>query len=244
MGLCGDAVKIEKKQLERLLEIQELLLANKKLEILATAIKDALLHDELREQMLAVSSELSSKLTSFEEIARDLKRLNDEVLLVQKRIDQDNARLKTTAVARDALGLQSELETLNKRLASLNEQIELVELELETSKDEQSALQARRDELEEASQVERERAKLELEGLKLEHRANASAAAELQSQVDAELVAIFQARAARGLAVGRLRSNSCGACNMSLNAAAMTSISAMAADELVSCPECQAILIR
>lgn len=244
MGLCGDAVKIEKKQLERLLEVQELLLANKKLEIRAAGVKEALLHDDLREQMLAVSSELSSKLSRHEEIARDLGRLKDEVLLVQKRIDQDNARLKTTAVARDAIGLQSELETLNKRLSSLNEQIELVELESEASQEEQAALQVQRDELEEASQIERERAKQELEGLKVEHRANASAALEIQAQVDAELLAVFQARAARGLAVGRLRSNSCGACNMSLNAAAMANISAMPADELVSCPECQAILIR
>jgi len=244
MGFCGDAVKIKKEQLEQLLEIQELLLANKKLEIRAAGIKDALLHDELREQMLQVSSELSSKLSNYEEIARDLRRFTDEVVLVQKRIDQDNARLKTTAVARDALGLQSELETLGKRLASLNEQVELVELQLEASKEEQSALQLKRDELEEASQIERERAKQELEVLKLEHRANAGAASELQSKVDSDLLGLFQARASRGLAVGRLRSNSCGACNMNLNAAAMASISALAADELVSCPECQAILIR
>ena len=244
MGLCGDAVKIDKKQLEQLLQIQELLLANKKLEIRAASIKDALLHDELREQMLAVSSELSLKISAHEEIARDLRRLNEELSLVQKRIDQDNARLKITAVARDALGLQSELEALSKRLSSLNEQIELVEFELEESREAQGALQARRDELEIAAQEERERAKQELEQLKLEHRANTSSVAQLENGVEAQLLSVFQARAARGLAIGRLRSNSCGACNMSLNAAAMASISAMALDDLVSCPECQAILIR
>lgn len=237
-------MKIEPKQLETLLEIQELILSNKKLELQANHVKEALLTDELREQMLAISSELNSKRTTHEELERDLRRLSDEQALISKREEQDRARLKTTAVPRDAIALQHELETLAKRAASLGEQISGLKAEIANSSQEQHALQTKRDALEEASNLERERAKLELAELKNEHMLNREKIAQLKATVADELLDYFNKRTERGLAIGRLRSSSCGACNMNLNAAAMTALSNIPSDQLSSCPECQAILIR
>jgi len=237
-------VKIQKQQLESLLEVQELILGNKKLELLATQVKDSLLDDDLRGQMLAISSELNAKRTAHEELERDLRRLTEEQQLISKREEQDRARLKTTAVARDAVGLQHELETLSKRAATLTEQAQGLREELAQSSKEQAELQSQRDELEEAAASERERAKAELSDLKNEHLVNREKIATLKVAIAEDLLNYFEKRAERGLAIGRLRSNACGACNMNLNAAAMTSLNNIPGDELSTCPECQAILIR
>ena len=237
-------MKIQKQQLETLLEVQELILSNRKLELLATSVKESLLDDDLRSQMLAISSELNAKRTAHEELERDLRRLTEEQQLISKREEQDRARLNTTAVARDALGLQHELEALAKRAQNLSEQTQALREELARSASEQAALQGKRDELEEASSSERERAKAELADLKAEHLRNREKIAALKIAMDEELLAYFEKRTERGLAIGRLRSNSCGACNMNLNAAAMTTLHNIPGDQLSTCPECQAILIR
>jgi predicted nucleic acid-binding Zn-ribbon protein len=237
-------VKIQTKQLESLLEVQELILSNKKLELLANQVKDSLLDDDLRGHMLAISSELNSKRTAHEELERDLRRLTDEQQLIAKREEQDQARLKTTAVARDALGLQHELETLSKRATSLAEQAQGLRDELNRSSKEQAELQSQRDELEEASEAERGRAKAELSELKNEHLHNRERIATIKLAIQEDLLSYFEKRAERGLAIGRLRSNACSACNMNLNAAAMATLHHIPGDELSTCPECQAILIR
>jgi predicted nucleic acid-binding Zn-ribbon protein len=237
-------VKIQKQQLETLLEVQELILSNRKLELLATSVKESLLDDDLRSQMLSISSELNAKRTAHEELERDLRRLTEEQQLISKREEQDRARLSTTAVARDALGLQHELEALAKRAQNLSEQTQALREELARSASEQAALQGKRDELEEASSSERERAKAELADLKAEHLSNREKIAALKIAMDEDLLAYFEKRTERGLAIGRLRSNSCGACNMNLNAAAMTTLHNIPGDQLSTCPECQAILIR
>jgi predicted nucleic acid-binding Zn-ribbon protein len=237
-------VKIQKQQLESLLEVQELILSNKKLELVANQVKDSLLDDDLRGQMLAISSDLNAKRTAHEELERDLRRLTEEQQLISKREEQDRARLKTTAVARDAMGLQHELETLAKRAASLSEQAQGLRDEIARSSSEQSELQTQRDELDEASSAERDRAKAELAELKNEHLLNREKIAGIKARIEEQLLSYFERRAERGLAIGRLRSNACGACNMNLNAAAMATLNNIPGDELSTCPECQAILIR
>ena len=237
-------MKIQKQQLESLLEVQELILSNKKLELVANQVKDSLVDDDLRGQMLAISSELNAKRTAHEELERDLRRLTEEQQLISKREEQDRARLKTTAVARDAIGLQHELETLAKRAASLSEQAQGLRDEIARSSSEQSELQTQRDDLDEASSAERDRAKAELADLKNEHLLNREKIAGIKARIEEELLSYFERRAERGLAIGKLRSNACGACNMNLNAAAMATLNHIPGDELSTCPECQAILIR
>ena len=237
-------MKIQKQQLESLLEVQELILSNKKLELVANQVKDSLLDDDLRGQMLAISSDLNAKRTAHEELERDLRRLTEEQQLISKREEQDRARLKATAVARDAMGLQHELETLAKRAASLSEQAQGLRDEIARSSSEQSELQTQRDELDEASSTERDRAKAELAELKNEHLLNREKIAGIKARIEEQLLSYFERRAERGLAIGRLRSNACGACNMNLNAAAMATLNNIPGDELSTCPECQAILIR
>jgi uncharacterized protein len=244
MGLCGDAVKIETKQLQTLLEYQQLLMDNAKLEREAKAIKTALQQDQLHEQMLQISQQLNQTRAAHEDLERDLRRLNDEQSLVTKRLAQDSDRLQKTAVARDAMGLQHEIETLNQRALALEEQAEGVRQEIERSSRTAHELQTQRDQLEQASLEHKEMARLELEALKQKHASNIAQAQELRTTVAQDLLSLFDTKAARGVAIGRLISNSCGACNMSMTAAALSQLAVSAKDDLVVCPQCQAILVR
>lgn len=237
-------MKIQQAQLDQLLELQELLLENSKLELDAARIKDELLNDAIRTQMLHISEQLNEKRTVHEELERDLRRLNDELVLINKRIELDQGRLRSTAVSREAIALQHELDTLDKRKASLQEQISGLSSDIAESSKVQHSLQAERDQLEAAADLERERAKLELSELKQTHQANRTRIGFIEQGIEPELLDYFRKRFARGVAIGRLKLNACGACNMNLNAGAMTLIHNVAQDELASCPECQAILIR
>jgi predicted nucleic acid-binding Zn-ribbon protein len=64
------------------------------------------------------------------------------------------------------------------------------------------------------------------------------------SRIDAELIALYEKKSSRGLAVGRLLGRECGACRMTIGATALAEINAMPRDEIATCPDCQAILIR
>ena len=244
MGFCGDAVKIKNGELESLLELQSTLLANRKLELDAREIKEDLQRDSIREQMLELSSKLSSARTNHEELEREKRRVLDEHALVSKRLQSDLERLKTTAVPRDAISLQHEVETLRKRLQALDETQLGIEGELEISSMQQHNLQVERDSLEQAVEEHREAAKFALESLKSDHAKNSAMAQRLRDSISSELLERFDRLFARGNAVGRLKSTSCGACNMNLTSSALAQIHQVAADEAATCPECQAFLVR
>ncbi len=71
-----------------------------------------------------------------------------------------------------------------------------------------------------------------------------SAIEDLKSKLAPELIELFDKKIQRGAAVGRLTGSSCSACNMNLNSTAMAEISRVPLDELASCSECSAMLVR
>ena len=237
-------MNVTKAQLDALLECQSKMLENLKLEKRAAEIKDSLQADAVREEMLRVSAQLNQLRGAHEDLERDRRKQLDELDLVKKRLQQDQDRLTRTAVAKDAMGLQHEIETLNKRHALLQEQLEAVDGLIEQSFSEQQELQNTRDQLEESAEETREQAKAELESLKKEHLGNRESIASLRASVSTELLELFDRRSARGVAIGRLRNGSCGACNMNLTGTAIAALSAISQSELASCPDCQAILVR
>ncbi len=64
------------------------------------------------------------------------------------------------------------------------------------------------------------------------------------ARTDAELLELYEKKASRGVAVGRLLNRECGACRMTIGATALAEISAMPQDDIATCPDCQAILVR
>ncbi|MEY3999899.1 MAG: hypothetical protein RLZZ626_254 [Actinomycetota bacterium] len=199
---------------------------------------------QLADAQRAASARVLELNNALDEVNLELKRAETDLELVEQRIARDEHHLKAAATAKDAQGISSELDSLAKRKSSLED----AELELLEQRDNVKA------ELKSAEYdrevIEAELAKLNAEavarlgklesGLALRQSSRAAVAA----QVPADLLALFEKKATRGVPVGRLLGSECGACHISITAAPFAELSAIPSDELATCPECQAILVR
>ncbi len=237
-------MKVNTSELETLFEIQRDILAQRKLVAEANEIRGGGEIDQVRDRIATLSEAISDQRLKDEELERDLKRLENDVELVENRIKKDNQRLNESSSSKDIAGIQVEIESLKSRLSKLeDDELELMD-QVEISKAELTRLQAEH----QSAEAELEAAKSDLQqklaGLKQDSDRLISEIQSLKTQVAGELLELFEARLAKGIAVGRLTGSNCSACNMSLNSTAMSEISAVAEDELCSCPECGAILVR
>ncbi|WP_296631906.1 C4-type zinc ribbon domain-containing protein [Rhodoluna sp.] len=199
---------------------------------------------DMRELNLKLAGELIEARNQLDSVELELKRAETDLQTVEQRIEKDNARLSTTSNSKDAQGIQSELATLTKRKSEL-EDMELAILE---KKDEVAAVfaevQARKtlneNELREAE------AKIEAEVLKQRSGLDlmVQQRAQQSTQLPVELLELYEKKAARGIAIGRLIGRECGACRISLGATAYAEIQALPSDDIATCPDCQAILVR
>ena len=134
--------------------------------------------------------------------------------------------------------------TLHSALSQpLDAEIELLEQKSESDM-RMHELEVLGEKLEQDFQLTKARVQLDMAELKTKHQSNFEAAAALRKQISQDVLERFEARLLRGVAIGRLQKNTCTACNMSITATALADLHLVPADEVASCPECQAILIR
>jgi predicted nucleic acid-binding Zn-ribbon protein len=181
-------------------------------------------------------------------IARDLKRLEDEVAAIEAHMKATDAKLYGGAVnaARELQALQDELKSLKRRQNSLEDD----ELEL----------------MEQAEPMDADLARLADEHQAADDEATrlTAAVAEAEAGIAAELTAVEAARAAAiedvapellaeyerlrgqlgGIAVARLEAKTCGGCHLGLSAVEVDRIRKTPAGELVHCEECGRILVH
>lgn len=199
---------------------------------------------ELREAQRGLAAKLIGARNALDSVELELKRAETDLHLVEQRIEKDQVRINSTNSSKDAQGIQSELESLARRKSDL-EDIELAIL------DQQEAAKAA------FATVSVDKAAIDDE-LSLGEAANEAELMKLRSGLDlltndraqqaarmpAELTDLYEKKAARGVAVARLVGRECGACRISLGATAFNELESLAKDELATCPECQAILVR
>lgn len=237
-------MKIDPNQLPLLMELNTQLIEIRKLEAQAAQIASGLKAEAIRDALLRLSAEASQLLSEHEEIERDLRRSESDLELVENRIAKDEQRLTQSADTKTISGIQHELVTLGKRKGEL-EEAQLVQMErVDQSKDTQQETQAKREALQEDLRRATEEASRSLASVTLELSNLRSLAEQGRSSIDSSLVELFERLSKRGSAIGKLRSSTCGACNMNLTSTALGAIRAVAHDELASCPECSAILVR
>jgi predicted nucleic acid-binding Zn-ribbon protein len=198
----------------------------------------------LREQQRNLAGSLISARNELDSIELELKRAETDLKLVEDRIAKDQQRLGSTASAKDAQGIQSELESLTRRKSDL-EDIELAILERKEAAD-----VAYKTVLSDKTSIDEELAALEAKDeaqiLKLRSGLDLLTAdrARQVAQIAGELVELYEKKASRGIAVARLLGRECGACRISLGATAFDQIESLPRDEIATCPDCQAILVR
>jgi len=198
----------------------------------------------LRSEQRDFAAALISSRNELDTVELEISRAETDLHLVEQRIKRDEERLNQTQSSKDAQGIQSELVTLAKRKSDLED------FELEVLERKDAAATAFKVVLEQKTELETRLAKLESEneaaimklrsGLDLTVQARAKQAI----NIPAELLELFEKKAARGIPVGKLNGRECGACRITLGATAYNEISGLARDEIATCPDCQAILVR
>lgn len=237
-------MKATANQQSDLLSLGNLDLEIKRSKLSIASLSDGSRFSQIREQQRLKASALIDARNTLDSVELELKRAEEDLNLVEQRIAKDNQRLNQTSSSKDAQGIQSELETLQKRKSDL-EDIELAVLERKEQAEAELALV-----LQDKQAIDDEVSKLEGDseaellklrsGLDLQVQQRAQQAA----LIDPELLEFYEKKAVRGVAVGRLLNRECGACRISIGATALAEIQSQPADEIATCPECQAILIR
>ena len=180
-----------------------------------------------------------------EDARLELGRVESDVAVVEARIARDTDRLQTSSSVKDVQGLEQELAALARRKSDL-EDIELAVME--TVEERESALAATRADLAalEVRIVEAERERdAALAALEAEREAAASKRSGIAARVPDDLLALYEKQRERyGTGASHLRGGVSSASGVSLNASDMSAVRAAAPDDVLLCPDSNAILVR
>lgn len=199
---------------------------------------------ELREAQRGLAAKLIGARNALDSVELELKRAETDLYLVEQRIAKDQVRLNGTNSSKDAQGIQSELESLARRKSDL-EDIELAILdEHESAKAAYATVSGDKAAVDDELSLGEAANEAELMKLRSGLDLLTNDRAQQASRMPAELNEIYEKKASRGVAVARLVGRECGACRISLGATALNEVELLARDELATCPECQAILVR
>lgn len=175
----------------------------------------------------------------------DVKRAESDVELVDKRIAQDNERLQATTSAKDAQGLEHELETLAARKTLLEdvelevmEKLEQATIALDEARARVGDIQARLD-----------AALSDIASQTAEHDQNKESLLAERDAVVAglpeDLVQLYERQRERyGVGVSELRRGVSSASGVQLTESDLQDIRQAANDDVVLCPDSNAILVR
>jgi len=237
-------MKITEQQSEELLKLVQL---DQKLAQLRSKAQQIIAGEQvasLRDTYTALAAELLIARNQYESNQVELKRAEADLETVETRISKDRDRINSSSSAKDIQGIESELSTLAKRKSELED----AELELlEAQEDFQSQLDdlaLKHSDAASALRAAEEEAEEELSVVRAELDNTANERGQVFVALGPEIGALYEKRSAKGVAAGRLIGGECGACRMQLGAIDLDNILKVAADEVVACPECQALLVR
>ncbi|MEW1961831.1 C4-type zinc ribbon domain-containing protein [Microbacterium sp. NPDC077644] len=200
--------------------------------------------NELAKERQEQLRELTALTGSREDIRTELTRLESDVKVTEQRRTRDTERLAASTNPKDAQALEHELASLARRISDLEDSELDVMGRLEEADAAVAAQQALIDtttaegqQLTAAAKAQIAAATTEIEQLTRDREA-------VTADVPADLLAEYTRRASRGIGVGLLRRGTCEGCRMMLSGTHLGEIRQAAADAVISCPECGAILVR
>ncbi|WP_439663444.1 zinc ribbon domain-containing protein [Lentzea sp. HUAS TT2] len=202
--------------------------------------------NEVEQQVRTKQDALVAVETTLTDLDRDVKRQETEIEQVRARGERDRKLMQSGSVgAKQLTELEHELTTIQRRqgvleddLLELMERREAVEADASFARVE---LDKARQTLEDAT-ARRDTALADLEST--ETRRNADRSAMAKGFPDDLLKAYDRQREQRGIGAALIQSRRCGACRIELDRSAVSKLKEAAADEVVRCEECGAILVR
>ncbi|MFM8927477.1 MAG: zinc ribbon domain-containing protein [Rhodoluna sp.] len=237
-------MNLDKHGQQALLKLSELDLEIARLRLEITRSLESAELKEINDELSSSSEDLLEARTKFENLEVAVKRAEEDLKLVTDRLLRDKERLNQTSSPKDAMGIQSEINTLNDRKDDLETtELELL-AELEQAEGVLNSISSHRKNLAEKLEEEQQKIQQRVDELKSRGR-KASADREIVlAKIPAAVLEKYSKLAAKQIAVAQIEDRSCTACRMNLTVGAIDSLSSLAEDELGSCPECQAIIIR
>lgn len=184
--------------------------------------------------------------TSRSDLDREVTRQEREIDTVRAREDKDRKLMASGSVsAKQLTDLEHELATLERRQTALEDDLlELMERREAVQVDEQrtaAEVDAAEQKLADL-QVRRDEAFADLDTVQARRDADR---ARLIADFPADLLARYdRVLKSRGVGAGLLRARRCGACQLEFDRSTLQDIRAAAADDIVSCENCGAILVR
>ena len=199
---------------------------------------------EASARLAETSEEVIAYRTDFENLSMEARKADDNLHLVEERIARDLERLNNTSSPKDAQAMQSEVESLTRRKGEL-EEVELEVLDrLEKAEQELKAVSAKREEYSKEVNDLHESIQGFVDELKSRGRKLTADRETLVSKIPQDILEKYKTLAARQIAVGQIQNRACSACRMGLTASTIDSLSNLAEDEIGSCPECLAMIVR
>lgn len=200
--------------------------------------------ENLMRQLTEVNEAIVECRANLDRGRDSLRKIQIDVELVEKRLALDESRVNTLTNSKDVTGVQHEIQSLRNRVSVLEDQeLEIME-EIETSEKTLSQLTGSQTVLgseiavaEKSQQEDLLRFSTDLKSLDLDRESALSDLSEI-------LRTAYLRKADRGIAVAKLDGRDCGACRLALTAAAYDDLMSTPADEIPSCPNCQAMIIR
>jgi predicted nucleic acid-binding Zn-ribbon protein len=239
-------VKASPPEQKELLRLQALDIRLQQVEHQAKALPQHAELAALARTLDASKTVLTGRTGEVEDARIELRRIESDVEVVEKRIARDTDRAQHTSSIKDVQALETELAALTARLSAL-EEIELAVMERLEEKEaavaeteaERAAVATRVAEIEADRDVLLVDLNRQLGELARDREAIVSA-------IGADLAALYEKRrvAGRGNAASLLRARTCSGCTMTLTGNDLEDVRAAPADDIVFCPDCGAILVR
>lgn len=229
----------------KLLELQAIDTRIRQIDYRVKTLPDNVALAGLESDATALRGELLSATGALEDAQRELGRIESDVALVEARIRRDSDRLQASTSVKDVAGLESELSGLRRRQLDL-EEIELEVMErvdgLEAAARE---LRARNDELK-SRLSEVGSARDDAVGVLTTERTGAVAnRSTIAGSLPEDLMALYERQLSRyGSGASLLRGGVSGASGVKLNESDMAVIRAANPDDVLLCPDSNAILVR
>ncbi|MCP2168163.1 zinc ribbon domain-containing protein [Goodfellowiella coeruleoviolacea] len=201
---------------------------------------------EVEKELRTKRDALIAVQTTLGDLDRDVRRQETEIDQVRSRRDRDQALLDAGTVSAKQLNdLQHELATLQRRQSALEDDLlelmerrEAVDADVQRSQAEVDAAEQR---LADAT-GRRDEALADLESTEAKRLADREL---VVKRFPEDLLALYErVRKNKGIGAALVRGRRCGACRLELDRSALGKLREAAADEVVCCEECGAIMVR
>ncbi|MEO6944050.1 MAG: hypothetical protein ABI053_05000 [Lacisediminihabitans sp.] len=229
----------------QLLELQAIDTRLRQLDHSMKTVPELAILAELAAGSGVVQHEAMSVSGSLEDVKLELGRVEADVAVVEARIARDVERLESSSSVKDVAGLESELLGLRNRQGELEDiQLELME-QAEGFEAQLAQLHANAEEVHAkiaAAETERDSA---LAALGSERAHSVATRSVIVGTLPAELVALYERQRDRyGFGASHLRGGVSSASGLKLNESDMADVRAAAPDDVLLCPDSNAILVR